>query len=216
MKGKVINIYKPIRDNNSMKVKLFLLVLFSILLVNFVFAGQQSLGAYKQNECINLIQTCSNCSYVNITSIISPNAEQILGNVEMTKDGTLYNRTFCSTSLIGNYVVNGVGDLDGLQQVWNYDFEITPSGYTGTLGFYIILLIALGGCVVLGFSISEGWFVVIGGMGFMILGVYSIINGMAGFKDMFMTWTISIFFIGIGAYLAFKSAMEMMEDINLS
>jgi len=211
------DIYKPNRNRFNMGGKVLLVFLISLLVISMVVAAeQQSLGTFKQNECINLIQTCANCSYVNISSVITSSSVQVLGQSEMTKVGTIYNITFCGTSLIGKYVVNGVGDLDGTNQIWSYDFEITPSGFTGTLGFYAILLVILGGVITLGFAIKEGWFVVIGGMGLMILGLYSVINGIAGFKDMFITWTISIFLLSIGAYLSIKSAIELIEEVSLT
>jgi len=135
-------------------LKLFLFVFIFIGLLSYINAEQKhSFGTYKQNECINLIQTCSNCTYINITSIIAPNATKIISNAEMTKDGTIFNRTFCLTDLSGKYIVNGVGDLDGSAEVWNYDFEITPSGFTNNVGksisyglifiFSLILLVVL-------------------------------------------------------------------------
>lgn len=195
--------------------KLYFILILSLLLMPLALAEQQSLGTIKQNECINLVQTCGNCTYVNISSVLAPNSLQVLGQSDMTKQGTIYNKTFCGTSQIGQFIVNGYGDVDGFNTIWSYSFEVTPSGFTETLGFYFILLAILGGVIILGFAIKEGWFVVIGGMGLMILGLYSIINGIAGFKDTFMTWTISIFLLGIGAYLSIKSAIELIEEINL-
>jgi len=190
----------------------YLILMLAIFLVLPMLSATESLGTFKQNECINLIQTCSNCSYVNISSIINPQSTEVLGEVEMTKNGVMYNYTFCSTSQIGNYVVNGFGDLDGTITTWSYDFEVTPSGFTETLGFYILLVFLLGGVIVLGFSIKEGWLVVIGGMGLIILGVYSLNNGIAGFRDMFITWAISLFILGVGAYLSINSAIELIGD----
>jgi hypothetical protein len=207
----IINIYKTPHTKKVMGRQLFLLVFVSLLLIGFVSAEVQSLGTFKQNQCVNVIQTCSNCTYANISSIVAPDSTEVLGLSSMTKVGTKYNKTFCSTSSIGTYIVNGYADVDGVNTVWAYDFEVTPSGYTGTLGFSFILLGILGGLIVLGFAIKEGWFVVIGGMGFMVFGLYSIINGIAGFKDTFMTWTVSLLILGIGAYLSIKSAIELIQ-----
>lgn len=128
-----------------------LLVLFCINLVN---AEQQTLGTFKQNDCINLIQTCNNCTYSNITSVIYPNSSVVISNVEMTKSGTYFYYFFCNTSLNGAYIVTGVGDLDGTNEIWNYDFTITPNGEDASVGkaiFYIgliiILIVFIIGCV---------------------------------------------------------------------
>lgn len=108
------------------KILLGLLIIFSLSMIS---ATQQTLGTFKQNECVNLIQICANCTYVNISSIvISPLSTQISGEVSMEKLGTLYNYTFCSTSQLGEYIVNGFGDENGVITVWSYNLFITSTG----------------------------------------------------------------------------------------
>jgi hypothetical protein len=46
----------------------------------------------------------------------------------MTKQGTLFNRTFCGTNLTGTYLVTGNNDPNGVRNVWDYNFYITPNG----------------------------------------------------------------------------------------
>lgn len=105
-----------------------------IFLISFVSATQKTLPPVKLNEVINLTQTCSNCTFNNITGVMTPNSERLLANVQMTKDGTFYNYTFSNTSVVGEYVVNGIGDLDGNIQVWNYNFFVTKTGKILTTG----------------------------------------------------------------------------------
>lgn len=200
-----VNVYKVNNNKNIMKSKLISLIVLSIFLISFVSA---SLGTYKQNECVH-IKTILNSSSVNISTISYPNSIVVVSNQIMTKQGKTFNYTFCNTSILGTYIYDY---FDSNGDVYVNSFEVTPSGFTDTLGFYFILLAILGGLIILGFSIKEGWFVVIGGMGLMILGIYSVMNGIAGFKDTLMTWAISVFFLGVGAYLSFKSAIEMVEE----
>ena len=103
-------------------------ILAFVLLISGVYAEQQSLGVFKNNICVNLIQTCSNCTYNNVSAITSPYSYILLGESKMTKSGTIYNYSFCDTSAIGTYIVNGHGDLNGIDTVWNYDFKVTNSG----------------------------------------------------------------------------------------
>jgi hypothetical protein len=105
-------------------------------------SGATTLGTFKQGECVNLIQTCDNCTYNNISKILYPNANISLSNIEMTKDDTYYNYSYCLTNDAGTYIVNGFGDLNGVKTVWNYDFQITPSGNSmGTSSAIIYSLI---------------------------------------------------------------------------
>lgn len=109
------------------------LLIFSVLLISLVSAEDtqvpltQSLPTGIQGECRELIQTCSNCTYVNITSILYPSSLN-LTQLTMTKTGTIYNRTFCNTQSVGTYIINWKADPDGLTDSGSYDFKITKSG----------------------------------------------------------------------------------------
>jgi len=113
-----------------MKKILFITLILFITFVSFASAQIQSLGTFKLGDDINLIQTCDNCTFNNITSVSYPNSTQTIGEFEMTKKGTIYNFTLSSDNVteIGTYIVNGFGDLDGIDTVWNYNFEITSFG----------------------------------------------------------------------------------------
>ena len=113
-----------------------------VLLISFVSAEQQSLGVFKQNECVNLIQICADCSYVNFTSVTSPNSNIVLANVLTQQQGTQFNYTFCDTNLTGNYIVNGIGDPSSTATIFSYDFKITNTGLEAT-NYNAILICAL-------------------------------------------------------------------------
>lgn len=102
--------------------------LFIIPIISGESGTQQSLGTFKLNECIQLKQICANCTFVNITSVTAPNSTQLLGEVAMQKQSTEYNYTFCSTSALGEYLVQGKGNDNGPISIWTYDFEVTPLG----------------------------------------------------------------------------------------
>ncbi len=113
--------------------KLLLFLLIGIFLISFISATQQSLGIFKQGgggDCIELIQTCGNCTYNNVSRVIrtGENSEVFTINTVMTKDETYYNNSFCNITEIGIYNVNGFGDPDTEKTSWVYDFTITPSG----------------------------------------------------------------------------------------
>ncbi|KKN27024.1 hypothetical protein LCGC14_0868750 [marine sediment metagenome] len=129
--------------------KILLALLLGMFLISLVSAEIQTLGTFPQGEEINLIQTCANCTFNNITSVIGSDSQQIIGNFPMTKTGSVYNFTLTSgnTTQLGEYIVNGIGDLDGVDTVWNYNLFVTPNGQNFTtgkaisyIGFIIILL----------------------------------------------------------------------------
>jgi hypothetical protein len=102
------------------------------LIILPISAEQQTLGTFKKGSCINLIQTCDNCTWVNFTSVVYPNGVFEVLNLDSSNQGTVFNNTFCNTSQIGSYIINTVGDLDGKTTNGNYNFYINPSGITGT------------------------------------------------------------------------------------
>ncbi len=113
--------------------KIILILLLGLFLISFTSAIQ-TLGIFRQGDCIDLVQTCSNCTYNNISTIIteSENPTVYLINNTMSREDTYYNYTFCNTTLLGEYIVNGFGDPDGEKTIWNYDLEITPGGFKST------------------------------------------------------------------------------------
>ena len=115
--------------NNKKKMKNILLLIIAILIIcPMIIAEQQSLGIFKKGECVNILQSCSNCSYTNISNIISPDSTRALGEVTMQKIGLIYNYSFCNTTSLGDYIVNGFSDVDGTITNWAYDFNINYTG----------------------------------------------------------------------------------------
>ncbi len=110
--------------------KILLILIIGIFVFNFVSAEIQSLEPIKLGEEINLIQTCASCTFNNITSVLDPTSFEVIGNFQMTKTGSVYNFTLSSDNIteLGKYIVNGIGDLDGTNTIWNYNFEVTPTG----------------------------------------------------------------------------------------
>lgn len=127
--------------------KLLLALTLAFFLISFAYAEQQSLGTFKRGDCVNLIQTCANCSYVNISSVTYPNSTRAVGQVSMDASGTVYNYTTCKNNATGKYIVNGYGDPDGILEVWVYDYYVTENGQEAPEGitkiFFIILFLII-------------------------------------------------------------------------
>ena len=115
-----------------------------ILLVLPLIVGQLTfLGTFEQDQEVNLIQLCANCTFNNITSVTSPNSTELVTNVVMTKVGTTYNYTLLgnNTDLIGSYNVNGFGDPNGIDEIWAYTFDITKTGNVFETSESLIIII---------------------------------------------------------------------------
>lgn len=122
-----------------------------LLVLPFIFAEVQTLGTFKQNDCIELKQICSNCSY-NYIQVLYPNSSIALNTIIMSKNGNYYNTTFCQTSINGKYISNGVGNLNGINTTWTYDYYITATGSDFNIAkavsyiliFFVSLLVFVG------------------------------------------------------------------------
>jgi hypothetical protein len=188
-----------------MKNKLMLVLMLGIVLTSLVSAG---LGTFKSGDCVD-IKTILNTTDVTISSLSYPNSTNALGITNMDKNGLTFNYTFCDTSTIGTYYYD-YNDSEG--NVYVNDFEITPSGFVGTLGFYIIILILSLGFIILGYSIEDAWVVVLGAMGFILFGLFVLLYGVVGIKDSAYTYGFGIITIMLGAYFGIRGALEKMNE----
>lgn len=119
---------------------IFICLLFILPLVS---AELTDIGILKQGECINLAQTCSNCSYVNLTSVIYPNSSINIIGKNMNKYGNDYLFNYCNTTSAGDYRYTVCGDKDGTLDCNNIKFKITPTGFPfagNLLEVFLILL----------------------------------------------------------------------------
>ena len=120
-------------------------IIVLLLLMPFAVAEIQTLGTFKQGQTIQLIQICDNCTYNNISSVLYPNGTTALSNVNMSRSGTSYVYNFNLTDAVGQYIINGFGDLNGVITVWNYNLYVTPMGVESTTAQSIVLAVVFVG-----------------------------------------------------------------------
>lgn len=193
--------------------KLLVLLIFGILLLNIASAEVQTLGVFKQRETINLIQTCDNSTYSNVTRVTYPNGNFVINeHTKMTKVGSNYNYSLLTTEQLGQYIVYGECDENGVITTWVYDFDITPSGEGESLiGLFIIIFLVCYGTLALGFLIKNQYIALFGALLVLILGVFTYKNGIDVYKN-FMTEIISFVSIGVGAILSLLIPIEMITE----
>jgi hypothetical protein len=129
-----------------------LLILFAVLVIPMINAEVQTLGTFKQNSDVSLIQQCINSTYANITRITYPNSSFSVDTATiMTKNGDDYSYSYNLSSLLGEYLVYGKCNENGVDVSWQYNFFITKTGYSLSLQeslIYFILLIFVTLCFV--------------------------------------------------------------------
>jgi len=182
-------------------ILIFLVAIIS--LSSPINASQQSLGTFPKNSCIQLLQLCGDCSYNNITSIVYPNSSRIILDAQMTKRGAEFNYTFCDTEQIGTYYVNGIGDLNGEDTAWAYEFEITLTGNDKPDGILVVLFTIL-------------FLIILCGMVWLLLyTIFHFIQMDFDAKD--LTYNISAYFFLWGVYALgrYYIGNELMEKFLL-
>lgn len=136
------------RENLNLITFILLFFLISFCLSSSAVATDQTLGGqdgYPPDEPIELIQSCPNCTFINITTIKLGNGSHFKVNSEMTKDGTFFNYTLTKTQTasLGEYIVNWVADPDGVVDTGSYNLYVNKGGLslrTGEAILYVILI----------------------------------------------------------------------------
>lgn len=109
--------------------KILLILVMSMFLISLVSAECSLPNPIKQGETIELTTTCSNCTEVNLTKVMNPNNTiSLLGQFEMTSNGTNYNFIFSNTEGVGEYFYTTSGDLNGISTQQSCSFKVTPTG----------------------------------------------------------------------------------------
>jgi len=206
-------------SRNSMAISKIGVLIFLIMLVALPLtsASIPSLGVFKIGECINLLQTCADCTYNNISSVTFGNSNgmrALTGPVVMTKAGTEYTTNFCNATVAGSYNVNGYGDPGGVKTGWNYNFVVTPAGGAeNNTVFFIIMIIIAVGLVLLGFILNNYIFAFFGGLVFLIGGVYGMIYGYGDITNLY-TRMVSYVLIGLGALITLLSSLDLLGSFD--
>jgi hypothetical protein len=189
-----------------------LVLLLALLVLPIVSAEVKTLSPVKQGSCVALPQTYANSSWQNISVIQVPDKTMIQVNDRMTNlGGGFFNYTFCNTGRVGEYIVNGVGDIDGVPQTWNYNFFVTPSGFTGILGLFVIVIAAIYFIAFFGFFGKSVWVAMFGGLGMILLGLFTLNNGIDIYRS-FITEAFSFITIGIGSTFALTAGVDLIEE----
>lgn len=110
---------------NLVFLMLFLLV-GSFAMVN---AEETTIGTKQLDDCIDLIQTCADCTYVNFSSYTAPNGSRTVIEAAGVKDGISFTYNSCNlTDQLGTWIIDGHGDVTGVDTVFTYTYDVTTTG----------------------------------------------------------------------------------------
>jgi len=217
----MVKLKQRLKNFNWMDYIIVIIFLAVIITISLPNASALTEGV-KLNTPTDLKFTCTlnnaipSASATFNISISDQQGNYLVNNKQATPQGNgAFNYTTTFTQVADCYKVQ-MFCTDGTYSFSDEGcYKVTPSGFLDTLAFYILVCLIIVGIIALGYKAQEEWFIVIGGMGLMMLGIYSINSGVAGFRDMFMTWGIGIIEIGIGFVLTIIAGLSK-ADIDIT
>jgi len=206
------------------KKKILLIFPMFFLFFNLISAAidtKQVEDVFKINEiiqyakpCINNGTYCSNSASCNFTFYGLDNSI-LVNNVPGTNIGangsSLWAHNISYTES-GIYKVDIICTDNGNSGAATFYNQVTGSGMNDTNWFYLIIIILSLGIITLGFYMSDPPITILGTFGLYFLGIYILFNGIAGVKDMVITWGAGIIMLGIASYISVRSAHELITN----
>jgi len=201
-----------------MKSKIWILLFIVIMALPIVIATQEVNNPFKQNTCVQLVQSCDNCTYVNFTSVSFPDGKFTILNIAGEKHSTDFNMSFCNTSQIGTYIIRTAGDLNGVPTNGNFNIYINPSGSTFNnviyeYLFFVLITLIFYTLLYFGYIKQDLTITMIVAFGVLLLGVYISQYGIANLNNGY-TQAFSIINIGIGAYILIRGGISFIEELD--
>ncbi|KKK62393.1 hypothetical protein LCGC14_3004780 [marine sediment metagenome] len=117
--------------------------------------------------------------------------------LNFTRNGEYSSLVVCNTTLLGGFASVG--------------FNVTPTGFGDLFDFYIIILLISAVLIIWGFMIKDPWVIIFGSFGLTFVGLYIMINGIVGIKDLVTTWAIALILLATAAYLSIRAAQEVIN-----
>ena len=194
--------------------RLILFLMMGLFLISLVSAETE---VYKINTPINLHFTCTLSNAIPTSAIFNITITDKEGNYlinnqqtnELGSGAFNYTITFPKAE---TYKVQ-MFCSDGTYSYSNEGYyNITPSGFSGTLAFFALILGLSFGIIILGFGLKDAPVVILGSFGLYFVGLYILFFGIGGIKDPIYTWAIGIITLMLAVYISIRSAYELIEN----
>ena len=193
------------------------ILLFAILgMFLLSFASASSLPSYEVDELLDVKIYCQDIGYCESSVVCNINIEDPNGNLivtgqDMQNQTTFYNYTILPSEL-GKYEVRGVCSDGTLSAKVEYDFNITPTGFSDdSLWFNMVLIfILIAGCL---WTVNEYGeksqnddnqiYYYLSAFLLMVIGVITYFFGIAGYTTL-ITQALSLIVWGLGLFFMIK------------
>jgi len=198
------------KKQNNLLLTITIGMFLLISMTTFISANYDEIGPYTQYDCVNLPQI-SDASYCNITAIRYPITSSFaIRDVAMDKNGMSFNYTFCDTSTLGVYVVEGECD----DTPFVYEFEVTTTGTPSDNKIPIFLLVVGFVLLTVAFIMKSPPIGFFSGVLFIMVGMYLMIYGFGDLADLY-TQSLALIMLALGIIVSILAGFSMVdEDVN--
>ncbi len=198
-------------------MKKILLILVSTLFLITIVSATDYVGTQYEN--VNIVETCVVNGFpcpsdflCNIT-IINPDRDVIVINIPMERNDTIYNYTFISTDVLGDYDANVYCSNVSLSGNAESRITITTTGREVNLTLTIIMLAVALGLFIIAIVIKNHAMGFVAGILFVISGVYMMIYGLTYVNDMY-TRAIALVTLAFGSFVSLVAGLEWLDDLD--
>jgi len=197
---------------------LFAIICLPFLLNTGLVIAEEPSFIFKQDQNVDLKIPCETAdgelcpSDTNCTITVYDKRSNLIVNDENMSFSTMYfNRTIPRGQHLEtgeyNVIIHCVA-VGGDARVLSFNYEITPTGERTQLISLEIMLILLFYAILLFAILREEYPIgMIGAMGILAMGAYTVLNGLQGFNNIY-TQLFSIVNMAIGGYLLLRGTFE--------
>ncbi len=202
----------------KMKNKILLTIILGMFLLTLASAIDPTYFG-KQYEDINIVETCTirgfpcPSDYLCNITVSDPDLNVIVLNSPMTKNDTIYNYTFVSTDLLGDYDYNVY--CDNITYSGNEEglLRVTTTGREPNMMITILLLLCSLGLFVLALYLKNYAMGFLAGILFLVSGVYLMVTGLGDLADLY-TRAIAGVIIAFGGFVTLVAGIEWLEEVE--
>jgi hypothetical protein len=190
-------------------------LIITFLAIALLFCSVASASDYlplKVNTAFDLTISSDTATACNLSYIQYPDGHATFYNKPLSKNGNSYSLTLST----GNYsslgpICHGIVCSGTITETGSICRDVTPSGFNNILGFTIIIFTLLYLITFIGAYYENFTVAVLGGMGLIALGLFSINNGIDVYRNA-ITNTISLTTLGLGAYFAISGGVKLIQE----
>ena len=201
--------------------KILILIITTLFLMTIITAIDTPPATYvgKQGESVSIVETCAvrgfpcPADYLCNITISDPNLEVLILNEPMTRNDTIYNYTFTSTTLLGDYDINVYcGNLTFSGNAES-DLRVTTTGREPQFKITLFLLICALVIFVLALYMKNYAIGFTSGILFLVGGVHFMVYGLQDISDMY-TRAISLVIIAFGGFVTLVAGLEWLDELE--